>query len=211
MGARDQPHHSSFHGSQQILTARLGASGSFLPGAGSTGAGERESSMMNRATITFGAALAALMAVAACGGQDGAGTEGGAARGDGRAAPAEEEGLTPEQLEKGVGPVTELSLGPLDARLAAEGEEIYQMKCAACHEMETRLVGPPLGDVLERRTPEFVMNMILNPEEMVRRHPSVREMLAQYYTPMPDQNLDDGEARAVLEYLRQAGADDENR
>jgi cytochrome c len=37
---------------------------------------------------------------------------------------------------------------------------------------------------------------------MVQKHPIVRQMLAEYYTPMPFQNLTEQDARAVLEYLR---------
>ena len=50
------------------------------------------------------------------------------------------------------------------------------------------------------------MNMILDPEGMLREHPEVKQLLAQYYTPMPNQQLSQDEARAVLEYLREAAA-----
>lgn len=33
--------------------------------------------------------------------------------------------------------------------------------------MDERYVGPPLGDILERREPAYVMNMILSPEKML--------------------------------------------
>ena len=75
-------------------------------------------------------------------------------------------------------------------------------KCAACLKLEERYVGPPLGTVLSNRTPAYVMNMILNPDEMVKNHPEAKAMLAQFLTPMPNQNLTEDEARAVLEYLR---------
>ncbi len=119
----------------------------------------------------------------------------------GRAPPAAEE-LTEEEMEKGIGPVDEVELGPVDRQLAAEGEQIFISLCASCHRLDERYVGPPLGDVLERRTPEYVMNMVLNPEEMIERHPVVRQLLAQYYVRMPNQGLSRDEARAVLEYLR---------
>ena len=111
-------------------------------------------------------------------------------------------GLTEAQLANGIGPVTQLTLGPIDDALARTGEESYKMKCMACHKFEERYVGPPLGDILTRRTPEYVMNMMLNPAEMVQKHPEARAMLAQYMTPMPSQNLTQDEARALLEYLR---------
>ena len=47
------------------------------------------------------------------------------------------------------------------------------------------------------------MNMMLNPTEMVEKHPEVKGMLAEFLTPMPNQNLTEDDARAVLEYIRQ--------
>jgi cytochrome c1 len=116
--------------------------------------------------------------------------------------PATAGGLSEAQLRLGIGPVTELTLGPIDAALAKSGEESFKMKCMACHKMDTRYVGPPLGDVMSRRTPEYIMNMMLNPAEMLEKHPEAKQLLAQFLTPMPNQNLTQEEARALLEYLR---------
>jgi cytochrome c len=76
------------------------------------------------------------------------------------------------------------------------------MKCSACHQLDDRYVGPPLRDIVEQRSPEYVMNMMLNPAEMLQRHPTARQLLAEYYTPMPSQDLSADDARALLEYLR---------
>lgn len=111
--------------------------------------------------------------------------------------------LTPFQVENGIGPVTEaVTLGPVDQKLAEHGEELFAGKCSACHKMDERYVGPPLGGVTTRRTPTYVMNMMLNPEEMYTRHPVARGLLAQYMTQMPNLQLSREEARAILEYLR---------
>ncbi|MDX1645850.1 MAG: cytochrome c [Longimicrobiales bacterium] len=108
------------------------------------------------------------------------------------------------ELEQGIGPIRDLELAPVDPALAEEGETAFSIKCSACHKLEERFVAPPLGDVLSRRRPEFVMNMILNANEMVQRHPEVQALLAEYFTPMPVQVTDQAEARAILEYLRSA-------
>jgi mono/diheme cytochrome c family protein len=118
-----------------------------------------------------------------------------------------EHGLSAEELELGIGPVKHVALGELDAAMAATGEAVFNLKCAACHKLTDRYVGPPLGQVLERRKPEYVMNMILNPAEMLEKHPTAKEMLAQFMTPMPNQNLTETEARAVLEYLRSVASE----
>ncbi len=110
--------------------------------------------------------------------------------------------LTPEQLENGIGPIESMELGAIDTELAAVGEETFIIKCSACHKMDERYVGPALRDVTQRRSPAFIMNMILNPEGMLAEHPEARAMLAQFAVPMANQNLTEDQARAVLEYLR---------
>lgn len=140
----------------------------------------------------------ALVALAGCGEGGEGGEEAASASGGSE--------LTAEELEKGIGPIRSVDLGPLDEALADEGEAIFRTKCSACHKLDERYVGPPLGDVLERRTPEYAMNMMVNPAEMVQRHPAARELLATYLTPMPNQNVTEADARALLEYLREVGA-----
>lgn len=112
--------------------------------------------------------------------------------------------LTEWELKHGFGPIKEpVELTPeLDPDLLAKGTQIFNTKCTACHERHQRFVGPPYGDVLDRRTPEFVMNFILNPGENARRHPIGQEMLAEFLTVMPFQNVSPEDARAILEYFR---------
>ncbi|HSW29328.1 MAG TPA: cytochrome c [Longimicrobiales bacterium] len=148
--------------------------------------------------------LALLLAVAACGGDTPPAIAAASAAGGATSAAAAGPDLTPVELEQGIGPIRDLQLGPVDHELAEEGQEAFVTKCSACHKLDERYVGPELGQVLSRRRPEFVMNQILNSNEMVQRHPAVKELLAQYYTPMPVQVTDQAEARAILEYLRSA-------
>jgi len=117
-------------------------------------------------------------------------------------------GLTQEQLEKGIGPVTSVTLDAIDDDLATKGESVFELKCSACHKIEGRLVGPPLKGVTERRKPEFIMNMILNPDEMVKKHPEVKKMLGEYFIPMTFQNVSREEARSILEYFRSVDRQD---
>jgi len=115
--------------------------------------------------------------------------------------------LTDIELEQGIGPIRDLALGPVSTELAEQGQEAFTMKCSACHKIEERYVAPQLGTVLSRRRPEFVMNMMLNANEMVQRHPEVQALLAEFFTPMPVQVTEHDEARAILEYLRSAQID----
>ncbi len=111
--------------------------------------------------------------------------------------------LSAFELENGIGPVKEkVELGPIDQALADKGKGIFESKCSMCHKMDTTYVGPSLGEVTTRRTPAFIMNMILNPQEMVEHHPVAKQLLAERMTFMANQNLSLEDARAVLEYLR---------
>ncbi len=142
--------------------------------------------------------LTSILGVVACGGGEKA-----PAPAAGAAPAAAGSDLTPWQLTHGIGPVTEpLDLGPIDKDEAAEGEKIFVAKCSACHKLGERYVGPALGGITEKVTPEFAMNMILNPQEMYTRHPDVKKLLGEYMTQMPNQGLTQEQAREVVEYLR---------
>ncbi|MTG98498.1 MULTISPECIES: c-type cytochrome [Myroides] len=104
---------------------------------------------------------------------------------------------------KGVGPIKSLELKELDQKLADKGQEIYKNMCTACHKPAKRFIGPAPKGILERRTPEWVMNMILAPEKMLESDPLAKELLKEFNgAPMANQNLSEEDARAVLEYFR---------
>lgn len=104
----------------------------------------------------------------------------------------------------GVGPITStIELGELDQALADKGKEIFEGKCTACHKTDSKFIGPAPKGILDRRTPEWVMNMILNPDGMVKEDPTAKALLIEYNgSPMANQNLTKDEARSVLEYFR---------
>ena len=105
--------------------------------------------------------------------------------------------------DKGIGPITSLTFEvKIDQELAAKGKEIFVLKCSACHKEKERFIGPAPVGIYERRSPEWVMNMILNPEEMVKKNDIAKKLLAEYIAPMANQNLTEDEARAVVEYFR---------
>jgi mono/diheme cytochrome c family protein len=105
---------------------------------------------------------------------------------------------------KGVGPISSVTLNAeIDQTMAATGAEIYKKMCTACHRPNKKFIGPAPVGVLERRTPEWIMNMILDPEGMVANDPLAKELLIEFNgSPMANQNLTEEETRAVLEYFR---------
>lgn len=114
--------------------------------------------------------------------------------------------------EKTVDPMTNIGIGPtsnvdlsieIDQLLAANGKEIYDLKCTACHKVTEKFIGPAPAGIMERRNPVWIMNMILNPDEMILNDPIARDLLIEYnYAPMANQGLTEEEARAILEYFR---------
>lgn len=119
-------------------------------------------------------------------------------------APAEKASERIALENKGVGPINEVVLAPeIDEQMAAKGEEIYNQMCVACHRIGKRFIGPAPNNILERRSAEWVMNMILNPEVMVKEDPLAKDLLIEFNgSPMANQGLTEEQARAVLEYFR---------
>lgn len=104
---------------------------------------------------------------------------------------------------KGVGRFTSVEMGPIDKKVAEKGEAIFVSKCAACHKTsEEKVVGPGLKNITERRAPEWIMNMITNPEEMTKNDPVAKALFEEHLVQMTFQNVSDEESRAILEYLR---------
>ena len=110
----------------------------------------------------------------------------------------------PDPMEnKGIGPITSVTLGDLDQEMADLGGEKFKALCSACHKVDKKFIGPAPKGVLDRRSPEWVMNMIMNPEEMIQNDPIAKQLLIDFnMAQMADQNVTEEDARAILEYFR---------
>ncbi len=107
------------------------------------------------------------------------------------------------RTNKGIGPVEQVDLpDSIDSDMAAQGKELYNNHCASCHRINESLTGPALGGVLKRRSPEFVMNMILNTDEMIEKEPIIKSLRGEYESDMVQVDVSQDEARAIVEYLR---------
>ena len=111
---------------------------------------------------------------------------------------------TIDLTNKGVGPITSVTLNPeIDQAMVTKGADVYKKMCTACHKIGKKFIGPPPNGVFKRRTPEWVMNMILDPEGMVKNDPLAKALLMEFNgAPMANQNLSEEDARAILEYFR---------
>ena len=106
---------------------------------------------------------------------------------------------------RGEGDYKEVDLGTgIDAKMAKHGEEVAGVKCMSCHKTtDERLVGPGWAGVTERRTPAWIMNFITNPDPMIDKDPELQAQLELCLVRMPNQTLQDNEARSILEFMRE--------
>lgn len=106
---------------------------------------------------------------------------------------------------RGKGKFTHVELEPtLNKELAAQGKQIYEVKCASCHKLnDEKLVGPGWAGVTKRNSPEWIMNFITNVDEMLALDPKAQAQLEICLVRMPNQNLSDNDARSLLEFMRE--------
>jgi len=105
---------------------------------------------------------------------------------------------------RGEGKFTKVDLGTtVDQSMADNGNKIYGVKCQGCHKTtEEKLVGPGWKGVTSRHAPEWIMNFITNTDEMLNKDPKAQAQLEICLVRMPNQNLADADARALLEFMR---------
>jgi mono/diheme cytochrome c family protein len=106
---------------------------------------------------------------------------------------------------KGIGQVTSVTLNtPLEQERIGRGKAIYEMKCQACHKLnDQRVVGPGWSGVTKKRAPEWIMNMVTNTDMMLDKDPEAQKLLELCLMRMPNQNVSIGDARDILEFMRQ--------
>ena len=118
---------------------------------------------------------------------------------------AQAEPLKNDHDGKGIGQIKEVKLNtPLEQERIPRGQAIYEMKCSACHKLtDQRVVGPGWKDVTKRRKPEWIMNMVTNVDVMLDQDAEAQKLLELCLTRMPNQNVSVGDARDILEFMRQ--------
>ncbi len=111
--------------------------------------------------------------------------------------------VVPQDKNLGIGPVKKLVLGPIDKKMVEEGKALYTAQCIVCHDMDQKKIGPALKNVTKMRTPEYLMNVLLNSAQMQKEDPTMKALLKEYNNmPMPDPGFNQAKARSVVEYLR---------
>jgi mono/diheme cytochrome c family protein len=91
----------------------------------------------------------------------------------------------------------------LNVQMATAGQTAFEVKCSSCHKLtDEKLVGPGWAGVTQRRSNDWIMNFITNPDVMIDKDPEAQAMLEICLVRMPNQNLSDEEARNLLEFMR---------
>ncbi len=105
---------------------------------------------------------------------------------------------------KGIGPITSVTFEDnINKELSEKGEQLFKSKCVACHKTKQKFIGPPMAGIYKKRSPEWVMNMIMNPDEMLKKDPVAKALFKEYNnTIMINQNIPEEEARAMVEWFR---------
>lgn len=123
---------------------------------------------------------------------------------NGSAAAATDGGAPAYDTARGTGKYTSVEVSPtLEVAKADAGQKVYEVKCQSCHKLtDEKLVGPGWHGVTSRHRPEWIMNFVTNPDEMLQKDPKAQAMLEICLVRMPNQNLTDDEARNVFEFMR---------
>jgi len=88
-----------------------------------------------------------------------------------------------------------------------EGGKLYQQYCVSCHTIGGgRLVGPDLKGVTERRSHEWLVRFITDPERMRQDDPIAIANLKEFGIPMPRLGLTEQQVTALLAYFKTAQA-----
>lgn len=105
---------------------------------------------------------------------------------------------------KGVGKIKNIELSPtIDQAMVERGAALFKTNCTACHKVGKRFIGPSPTGIMKRRSPEWIMNMILDPKLMSEQDQCAKDMLVEFNgAVMANQNMTEAQARDILEYFR---------
>ncbi len=78
---------------------------------------------------------------------------------------------------------------------ATKGKELFTTNCTACHQLESKLIGPALKGIGDKRSEDYIINMVHNPTEWVMTNADAKKVFEEYnkvpMTPFPQLSNDD--------------------
>jgi cytochrome c2 len=91
-----------------------------------------------------------------------------------------------------------------EATAEAQGEVLFQLDCSMCHTVgHGPMVGPDLKGITKRRSHEWLLDFISNPEQMFAKHdPQAMKALEKFKVKMPNIYLNRAQIEYVLAYIK---------
>lgn len=90
----------------------------------------------------------------------------------------------------------------VDPAQTERGKAVFDAKgCGACHQFGSKLVGPDLNGVGERRSATWIARMIRHPGAMVKRDPTAKQLFREAMVEMTDQGVADDEVGPLVSFL----------
>ena len=87
----------------------------------------------------------------------------------------------------------------------AKGKDLFKANCAACHKLEGKLVGPPLGGVTEKKSAEWLHKWIKNSQALIAAGDKDAIAIFEEYNKVPmlayESILSDEDINNVLAYV----------
>lgn len=102
----------------------------------------------------------------------------------------------------GVGLIEKLELKPINDSLMNFGMLTFKERCTSCHTMEYQNSGPDLSNILARRQPEWIMNYLLNHQEMLAKDSIAIKTNLKHEINCQLDSINEEEAFGILEYFR---------
>ena len=86
-----------------------------------------------------------------------------------------------------------------------KGKDLFKANCAACHKLDGKLVGPPLGGVTEKRSAEWLHKWIKNSQALIASGDKDAIAIFEEYNKVPmaayETLLSDEDINSVLAYV----------
>lgn len=93
---------------------------------------------------------------------------------------------------------------PQILKATEEGEKLFRARCAACHSMDRRMVGPPMKGITDKREHDWLVRFIRNSMEMVQAGDKDAVAIYEEYNKMvmpPHMDMSDDQIDAILAYI----------
>ena len=94
---------------------------------------------------------------------------------------------------------------PTDAETITAGESLFKQNCKACHTVESRLVGPALKNVYDRRDLPWIYAFVKNPAKVIKSGDEYANKLFEEYSQIEMTGFptfSDEEIGSIMAYIK---------